>query len=196
MAKVNTFGIIVFFLTISANSVVGKQVADNSGDSTIIRSFYDFIGTWECRGITKDRDGSWKTDTSHATWVWFELFDGNGIQDIYYAGVKPNQIDTAGKGGTNIRIYNEEEDLWYMAWFSTGFKKIEVFTAAGYPDKIVMEGTNAQGRSVRNIFSDISEKRFTWAQYWTFDQGKTWVDVAKIWCTRISENAAVKIIIH
>jgi hypothetical protein len=47
-----------------------------------------------------------------------------------------------------------------------------------------MEGNDAQGRPVRNVFSNITENSFDWAQQWTFDDGKSWVDVAKIWGTR------------
>jgi hypothetical protein len=47
-----------------------------------------------------------------------------------------------------------------------------------------MKGTNAKGREIRNIFSDIKSDSFDWTQQWTFDGGKSWVEVARIKCTR------------
>ena len=151
-----------------------------------VHSFNELIGTWNCKGLNRNKDGSWRTDTTSGTWVWFHLFEGNAVQDIFYGGVNPNQVDTASKGGTNIRIYNEKENRWNMAWLDTNNKIIEVFTAVGDREKIIMDGINAQGRHVQNHFTEISDNSFTWTQYWTFDEGKTWIDVAIIWCTKVN----------
>lgn len=180
----NNFATILFLLSFTfINSLTAQETKINA--QTDIHSFNELIGTWKCRGLSRNKDGNWKTDTTKATWVWFHLFEGNAVQDIFYGGVNPAQIDTASNGGTNIRIYNEKEQRWNMAWFDTNNRKIEVFTAVGDTDKIVMDGINAKGRHIQNYFTEISNDSFTWTQYWTFDEGKTWVDVAKIWCTKV-----------
>ena len=109
------------------------------------------------------------------------------MQDIFYAGVEPANTKSATFSGTNIRIYNPKDKIWNMAWFDTNNRKIGIFTAVEKKDTILMEGKNALGREIRNVFSDISETKFTWTQFWTFDDGKTWIDVSKIWCTKVTD---------
>jgi hypothetical protein len=48
-----------------------------------------------------------------------------------------------------------------------------------------MDGTNASGRHIKNTFFNISENEFNWKQEWTFDDGKSWVEVTKIHCRRV-----------
>ncbi len=176
---------ILFFLSLYISATLYAQENKSNANSDN-RSFYEIIGTWDCRGVSRNQDGTWKTDTLNSTWVWFELFNGNAVQDIFYGKVSPNEIDTASSGGTNIRIYNPKDKQWHMAWFDTNNRKIEVFTAVGDKEKIVMDGINAKGRHIQNHFTEITDSFFLWTQYWTFDEGKTWLDVAKMWCTKVN----------
>jgi len=41
-----------------------------------------------------------------------------------------------------------------------------------------------QRREIQNTFFNLSSGKFDWKQEWTFDEGKTWVIVAKINCKR------------
>lgn len=86
--------------------------------------------------------------------------------------------------GTNIRIYNAEEKQWHMAWIDKNNRRLATFTAVYEDGKIIMSGRNAQGRQIRNTFYNITSNEFDWQQEWTFDEGKTWVAVSKIHCTR------------
>jgi hypothetical protein len=182
--RINLIPILFFLLLITSTTSSAQENINNTNED--IKNFYELVGTWDCKGLSRNQDGTWQTDTTHSTWVWFELFEGNAIQDIFYGGVNHTQIDTASNGGTNIRIYNDNEKQWNMAWFDTNNRTIEVFTAVGDNEKIVMDGINAKGRHIQNHFTEISDSFFLWTQYWTFDEGKSWIDVAKIWCTKVN----------
>ncbi|MCG6914063.1 hypothetical protein LJE86_09120, partial [bacterium BMS3Abin03] len=86
--------------------------------------------------------------------------------------------------GTNIRIYNSEDKLWYMAWIDKTHRRLATFTATNESGNIVMDGTNSNGRHIHNTFYNIKQDTFDWKQEWTFDEGKSWVEVARIHCVR------------
>ena len=128
---------------------------DNPKDQKLLDKL---IGTWSAKSINRNRT------------------EGNTPAN--------SKLDEATSMGTNIRIYNEKEQKWYMGWIDTFNYKLLSFTATEKDGKLTMEGHDAQGRPIRNVFFNVTENSFDWAQQWTFDEGKTWVDVAKIWCTR------------
>lgn len=147
------------------------------------------MGTWLAKGISRSTtDGQWKADTTTSTWTWYRILKDNAIQDDWYANTTPDKLEEANSMGTNIRIFNEAENKWYMGWIDTFNYKLLSFTAMEENGVLTMEGLNAQGRPIRNLFSNVTENSFDWVQQWSFDEGATWVDVAKIWCTRWREN--------
>lgn len=143
------------------------------------------VGTWTAKGISRNADGTWKTDTTASTWIWYYILNGHAIQDDWYANAAYDSLENATLFGTNIRIYNQEERKWYMSWIDTRYKKTAYFTAVNSENKVIMEGTNSQEREIRNTFFNISENSFNWQQEWTFDKGKTWLVVSKIFCNRV-----------
>lgn len=145
------------------------------------------MGTWVAKGLSMNPNGAWQTDTTTSTWIWYPILKGKAIQDDWYQGTSPDKLAEATSMGTNIRVFNEKEQKWYMAWIDTFNSKSRLFTATEKNNKVTMEGENAQGREIRNVFFNISQNSFDWVQQWTFDNGKTWVDVAKIWCTKYEE---------
>ncbi len=183
----NNFGfiLIIFYFALQSSIIHPQENINEKSSSINNRSFKELIGTWECKAISRSNDGSWKKDTVTATWIWTSILNDEAIQDVFYAGVSPGNIKSSTFSGINIRIYNPKEEKWNMAWFDTNNRKIATFTAVGKKDTILMEGINASGRPVKNIFSDITSSNFTWTQFWTFDNGKTWIDVSKIWCLKV-----------
>lgn len=148
----------------------------------------ELMGTWLAKGISRSTtDGQWQTDTTTSTWIWYRILKDKAIQDDWYQNTSPDKLAEAKSMGTNIRIYNETENKWYMGWIDTFNYKHLSFTATEKDRVLTMEGHNAQGRPIRNVFSNVTENSFDWAQQWSFDEGATWVDVAKIWCTRWEE---------
>ncbi|MBL1214880.1 MAG: hypothetical protein HND52_16095 [Ignavibacteriae bacterium] len=173
------------FLILSSFLLLQTISAQPAKDPLSDKLLNKLIGTWATKSISRSTsDGQWKKDTTIAAWIWYKILQDKAIQDDWYANTTPDKLDEAASMGTNIRIYNEKEKKWYMGWIDTFNYKLLSFTASETDDTLTMEGNDAQGRPVRNVFSNITENSFDWAQQWTFDDGKSWVDVAKIWGTR------------
>lgn len=140
-------------------------------------------GTWDAEQSFLNRDGTWKEEKKYSIWKWYYILDGHAIQDDWIA------VDSLNKRtivGTNIRIFNREENKWHMAWIDKTNRRLATFTAVNENGNIIMDGTNAQGRRIKNTFFNISRNEFGWKQEWTFDGGNTWTVVTKMHCTRKS----------
>jgi hypothetical protein len=140
------------------------------------------IGTWDIDQSIINSDGTWGDRKRKAKWRWYYILDGQAIQDDWIAiDSLNNEVVT----GTNIRIYNPEEQQWHMAWIDKNVRRLAPFTAINDSGKVIMDGTNAKGRQIKNTFFNISKNEFDWKQEWTFDEGKSWVVVTKIHGVRI-----------
>ncbi len=104
------------------------------------------------RRCRRNPDGTWSDEKTHALWRWYFILDGHAIQDDWIKLEEGNRAVV----GTNIRIFNPEEEQWQMAWIDTTNRRLATFTAVSEGDTIVMTGHNAQGRMVRNTFSNIT----------------------------------------
>lgn len=171
--------LLVFVFTFS--NIIFAQQTDSIKESSLLNKL---MGTWVAKGTNRNKDGSWKTDTTTSTWIWYRILQDKAIQDDWYRNTTPDKLEGAKSMGTNIRIYNDKDKKWYMAWIDTYNYKLQTFTATEENGKLTMEGKNVQGRPVRNVFFNATDNSFDWIQQWTFDDGKTWIDVAKIWCTK------------
>jgi hypothetical protein len=143
-------------------------------------------GNWLVQMQIRDQEGNWHSQDQYREWRWYYILDGHAIQDDFitvYTDDRGNVSRT--ESGTNIRIYNDEEKQWYMAWIHSNGRRLATFTAVNEDDKVIMRGTNDQGREIRNTFYDIGPESFNWVQDWTFDGGDSWVPVVKIRATRI-----------
>lgn len=151
-----------------SNTKVGKDV---------IKPFDKLIGTWEIKQSIRNQDGTWEEKTEKHKWKFYTILNGEAIQDDWIT------VESEGKEfttGTNIRIFNSEENQWYMAWIDKTNRRTAVFTAKNENGNVIMEGANPTGRQVRNTFYNISENNFNWKQEWTFDNGQNWVEVVRI----------------
>jgi hypothetical protein len=143
--------------------------------------FGQLVGIWDAEQISMNKDGTWG-DPKHSIWKWYYILDGHAIQDNW---ITIDSFRNEATVGTNIRIYNFEENRWYMAWIDKTNRTLATFTATNQDGMVIMDGTNAKGRHIRNTFFNISNNEFDWKQEWTFDESKTWIVVTKIHCTRI-----------
>ena len=184
MPKYKPFIYLLMFI-FTLGGIVSAQQTDSVKNSSLLDRL---MGTWVAKSTSRNKDGSWKTDTTTSTWIWYKILNDKAIQDDWYGKTSPDKLGDAKIIGTNIRIYNENEKKWYMGWIDTFNQKLLSFTATEENGKLIMEGNNTQGRPVRNAFFNVTENSFDWVQQWTFDDGKTWIDVAKIWCKRWRVN--------
>ena len=143
-------------------------------------------GRWSVRMEIRDQDGYWQPQDEEREWRWYYILDGHAIQDDFITVYKDEHGNVLRRTtGTNIRIFNGQEQRWYMAWIHSDRRRLATFTAVNQKDKVIMRGTNDQGREVKNTFYDIQHGSFEWIQEWTFDDGGSWVPVVRIHATRI-----------
>jgi hypothetical protein len=140
------------------------------------------VGTWSIEQSFINNDGTWSDNKRKAKWKWYYILYGHAIQDDW---ITFDSLDNEIVTGTNIRIYNPEEKQWYMAWIDKTNRRLATFTAVNDSGKVIMDGTNAKRRHIKNTFFNISENEFDWKQEWTFDEGKSWIVVSKIHGVRI-----------
>jgi hypothetical protein len=140
------------------------------------------VGTWDIDQSIINSDGTWGDRKVKAKWKWYYILDGHAIQDDW---ITFDSLNDEVVTGTNIRIYNSEEKQWYMAWIDKANRRLATFTAVNDNGKVIMDGTNAKGRHIKNTFFNISKNEFDWKQEWTLDEGKTWIVVTKIHGVRI-----------
>ena len=143
--------------------------------------FGKLVGTWKAEQTIIAKDGSWNGKKTKALWRWYYILDGQAVQDDW---ISIDSLDHQKAVGTNIRIYNPDEKLWYMAQIDKTNKRLATFTATTDSEQIVMDGTNAKGRHIHNKLNNLIKNAFDWKQEWTINEGKSWVEVAKIHCIR------------
>lgn len=158
---------------------VGKLSPDAPPETKLMGQL---AGAWNAEQTIIGKDGTWSSGRkSKGIWRWYYILDGQAIQDDW---ISIDSLNRKKAVGTNIRIYNPDDKLWYMAWIDKTHRRLATFTATNDSGNVVMDGTNSNGRHIHNIFYNIKPDTFDWKQEWTFDEGKNWVAVAKIHCTR------------
>ena len=140
------------------------------------------VGTWDIDQSIINKDGTWGGRKRHAIWKWYYILDGQAIQDDW---ILIDSLNNKHVAGTNIRIYNPKEKQWHMAWIDKTVRRLATFTATNDSGTVVMNGHNAKGQQIKNIFYNIKENEFDWRQEWTLDDGESWITVTKIHGTRI-----------
>ena len=169
----------------SSNNFNPGQLNPNAPPET--EQYGQLAGVWEAEQAVINPDGTWPEKTTRAEWRWYYILDGHAIQDDWFSlETTADSSQELQPVGTNIRIYNPGDKKWHMAWIDKTNRRLAIFTAVQQDGKIIMSGTNAKGREIRNTFFNITGKAFDWQQEWTFDQGKSWVVVTKIHCRRKS----------
>ena len=167
-----------------------KNQTLNENAAVETESLGRLVGKWDIKIESLDKEGNWNPGTNNIEWHWYYILNGHGIQDDWITEkLAADGSDSTLVYGTNIRIYNKNENIWYMAWIHGDGQKLAAFTAVNEDGKVIMEGKNANGREVRITFFDITENSFEWQQEWTFDEGKSWTVVVKIHCTRLNSGA-------
>ena len=185
------FGFLIILATIisSCNLQQKKSDADNKSQTKLnpdapkeTELLGQLVGTWSIDQSIINSDGTWGDRKRKAKWRWYYILDGQAIQDDW---ITFDSLNNEVVTGTNIRIYNPEEKQWYMAWIDKNVRRLATFTATNDSGKVIMDGTNAKGRHIKNIFYNILKNSFNWKQEWTLDEGKTWIVVTKIHGVRI-----------
>lgn len=176
----NIFLILTFIIILSLPVKAQEEIILNSDAPVETEILGQLVGIWDAEQRIMNRDGSW-SKPKYSTWEWSYILEGHAIQDNWISIDSLNNEEVV---GTNIRIFNKEENKWYMAWIDINNRRLATFTATNENGTVIMDGTNVKGRNIKNSFFNITQNEFDWKQEWTFDEGKSWVVVTKIKCKR------------
>jgi len=153
----------------------------------VSKQFGLLVGSWSCRGSSRQPDGSWKDNPGEPRWVFYYTLDGHAVQDFWIPA--PDSPPTAAPG-TNLRVYDEKADAWNVAWITTTQGGFDEFTARWVEDRIVMHGERPargsfQAHRARITFFEIGKESFDWKyEFSAVGDGQTWTEAARLACRR------------
>lgn len=152
-----------------------------------IGQYGQFEGTWKCQSFKRQQDGSWQENPWVSTWVWYYVLDGYAVQDVWIPGA--GAPETAAMG-TNLRIYNTEQDQWHMVWTTHGLNEFDYFNAKYKDGSIIMHGEmparGQRGAHLAQItFHNITSDYFDWKyEFSPPGDGEHWTEASKLACEK------------
>ncbi|TQV73648.1 hypothetical protein FLL45_12300 [Aliikangiella marina] len=150
--------------------------------------FSGLIGQWSIDDYSLNAKGEWQP-AGGADWHFYPILNGTAIQDDWISPSMSKPAPAQGRQfGTNIRIYNQKEKRWHMAWIANTGQKVESFKAIEQDGKIIMLG-HYQGANTRITFFDINQNSFSWMMeretHANTKDKKIWQTIYKIQGTRV-----------
>lgn len=140
------------------NSTMLEQLAATGPDpeyAAQLDLYGRFVGSWDIDNRELDHEtGQWREETGHWCFGW--ILDGRGVQDTLEFGRRP---------GTTVRLYNPDQDVWQVVWFSPARGDISVLVGRRDRDGIFQEGAQPDGTAIRWIFKDVEVDSFNWQGY-------------------------------
>lgn len=123
-----------------------------------------FVGGWVMDTVTYRDDGTTHTGQGEIHFGW--VLAGRAVQDVW---VLPGIFH-----GTTLRVYDPGIDAWHIFWSDPirQYYSRQIGRAVG--DRIVQEGKNDAGLTVRWSFNDITPNAFRWLGECSFDGGHSW----------------------
>lgn len=156
-----------------------------------LQQYGQFVGTWRCTPAFIDANGEWQTPPTRPTWVWHWVLNGTAVQDVWMPD--PDTAPQAAVMGTNLRVYDPEEDRWDMVWTTETLAGFQRFTARMENDEIVMHGAIPAGQrpahDARITFHDIQAERFEWKYEASAPgDGENWQTFSTLSCERTADR--------
>jgi hypothetical protein len=129
-----------------------------------VAQYGQFAGAWTCIPTARQDDGSQKEIEARPTWIWYYALNGHAVQDVWIPDAE-NSLPGAAMG-TNLRVYNPQEDEWVMVWATETLGKFQTFKAKAQGGNIVMHGDIQAGphpaHLARITFHNVSRNHFDW----------------------------------
>ncbi len=125
--------------------------------------FEPLIGSWDLTvswfdhhgQLMRREPGEW-----HFSWV----LEGRAIQDIWIVPPRAARSTSANlyEYGTSLRFYDPQISAWRSTWNGPMHGVVRTFVARKISAEIVLETTSDTEPKMRWLFSDITEKSFSW----------------------------------
>lgn len=152
-----------------------------------VRQYGQFEGSWSCLPEFRDAEGNWQQAPGRPTWVWHYVLDGHAVQDVWLPD--PEHSPPTATKGTNLRVYDAENDEWDMVWTTETMGGFQHFTAKMLDGDIVMHGDIPAGQrpahKARITFHNITDSSFDWKYEASgVDDGVNWQLFSTLRCER------------
>jgi len=134
------------------------------------RHFDRLVGTWDCDYSFLAEDGSVSHSKGDLRFGW--IIDGRAIQDIWIS--YPKRPTDERSIGTSVRFFDAKAKVWRVVFVAPAFGLIYTLEGGAVGDRIVLEGKDGDGSSLRWSFNEIRDDSFTWRGESSRDGGKTW----------------------
>ena len=152
-----------------------------------VKQYGQFEGRWTCAPEYMDSEGNWQILDARPQWVWHYVLDGAAVQDVWLPDSEKSPPGAA--KGTNLRVYDTENDEWDMVWTTETSGRFQHFTAKMIEGEIVMRGDIPAGQRpahrARITFHNISHEHFDWKYEASSPNGGTqWQLFSSMSCQR------------
>jgi hypothetical protein len=171
---------------ISAGASAGGSIEglDSNGPNPALadrlKLFGQFVGSWTCE-ILRYQDG--QPQRGSGEWHFGWVLDGRAVQDVFIVPAR-SEGGQPREWGSSLRSFDPKTGTWYIAWVGPVQGSLQTFTARQQGDEIVHEGTTADGRPSRWVFSEIKPDSFRWRALVSPDRGASWTTLQEIVATR------------
>jgi hypothetical protein len=131
------------------------------------------IGTWDVTNhYLVEESGAWVDGTVVWTFGW--VLAGHAVQDVMWFTAPGGDGYPERATGSTMRLYDPATDEWHVVWFSPAGRVASLIGRPGGNGDIVQEGTQADGRPIRWLFTAVTETSFRWLGYISDDGGASW----------------------
>ena len=135
------------------------------------RLFDRLVGTWDCNYSFHEEDGTIRRSSGELKFGW--IIDGRALQDIWISYPKSGSKDER-TIGTSVRFFDSKAKVWRVVFVAPAFSYLVTMEGGAEGSRIVLEGQDTDGSSLRWSFNDIQTDSFTWRGEKSRDGGKTW----------------------
>lgn len=121
------------------------------------------LGVWDVEARDRTDDGTFQV--TGGEWFFARTLEGRAVQDVWIAPTRANRRTAArlaNRYGTSVRTFDPHTRRWQVTWFNPVTGAFDVLHTRMDGERIVQEGTQGNGRRIRWIFAEITDKTFHW----------------------------------
>lgn len=121
------------------------------------------LGVWDVEA--RDRTDSGTFQVTQGEWFFARTLEGRAVQDVWIAPTRANRrtaVPLANRYGTSVRTFDPRKRTWQVTWLNPVTGAFDVLQTRMDGERIVQEGTQANGRRIRWIFQEITAETFHW----------------------------------
>jgi hypothetical protein len=121
------------------------------------------LGAWDVEARDRTENGTFQV--THGEWFFARTLEGRAVQDVWIAPTRANRRTAApgtNRYGTSVRTFDPRTRTWQVTWFNPVTGAFNVLQTRMEGEHIVQEGALDDGRRIRWIFQEITDRTFHW----------------------------------